>query len=133
MHPPFRLLQPRQSALLLAGLLLTLQVLAGLMICPGADGPTTSWQTAARCARTGVPQQVAFESPETGACVTISAPETVVTAAGTEGIPALQSNGMLLSSISDIGPVPLPAQQVSSLRGPPFEVDRALRSVVLRI
>lgn len=133
---PTRLPDTRRAALVLALLLVpmaALPALAGLVVCLGPDGPTTSWSTDSECPRRGLdaPLAVTSEAPAASACVTVPGTDEMI-AATTPLVPASEV-AMLPSPTTAPAPALAAASEAFTERGPPLAAHRALRSVVLRI
>ena len=133
---PTRLPDTRRAALVLALLLVpmaALPALAGLVVCLGPDGPTTSWSTDSECPRRGLdaPLAVTSDAPAVSACVTVSGTDEMIAAAPSV-VPASEAG---VAPAADTVPSPALASTSEAFteRGPPWAVHRALRSVVLRI
>ncbi len=135
---PNRLPSPRRAALVLAlllGPMAALPALAGLVVCLGPDGPTTSWSAGSECPRRGLDGTttlaVTADAPAASACVTVPGTDEMI-AASASVVPASDA-AMLPAPATAPGPVLAATPEAFSERGPPRAIDRALRSVVLRI
>lgn len=131
---PRRLPSPRRAALVLAALLVPVTVLpalAGLIVCPGPDGPTTSWSADAKCPRQAQPvaaQIASDEAPQ--ACVTVPDAEPMV--APEAPLVPVTSAALIAPAIEVPAPAIVPAEAHAPERGPPLALG-VLRTVVLRI
>lgn len=132
---PRRLPSPRRAALVLAALLVPVAVLpalAGLVICPGPEGATTSWGARSACPRQAPPEaRVAGDAaPQASACVTVPDTEPMV---APEAPPVPTTMAVLAApTFVPMPPALVPAEAHGPQRGPPPALE-ALRSVVLRI
>ena len=128
----------RRSTPLLAGVLILLQVLTGFIICAGPGGIGTS---------SGVNEEYPRPMPETstaqledavvmtdaGACVTSFSDDAPAALGNAVPTAPLLFSSVLPSSTSAGQVASAPAQRTGTLRGPPQDVSRSIRSVVLRI
>lgn len=125
---------PRVARLLAVVLvpLVALPALAGLVVCQGPDGPTTSWGERP-CPKRQSATPVAVTDASSGApCVIVPDADAAPVLAS----PDLRAPAPLAVSVAATH-VPRPAEAPVALssgpRGPPFGALRALRTVVLRV
>src|SRR5690606_38694515 len=133
---PTHLPDARRAAFVLALLLApiaALPALAGLVVCLGPAGPTSSWSAGSECPRRGldVPLAVTSDAPAASACVTVPGTDAMIAATA----PVVPASGAAMLPASSQVPRPAlaAAPEAFTERGPPLAAHRALRSVVLRI
>ncbi|WP_095508731.1 hypothetical protein [Rubrivirga marina] len=127
--------RPARSARALAALLVplvALPALAGLVVCQGPDGPTTSWGERPCPKRQSATPVAVADDGALVACVVVpdADPAPLATA------PDLRAPGPLaVAAVATHVPRPAeaPVALPSGPRGPPPGALRALRTVVLRV